>query len=286
MGRWKTFKYASYLPAVVQFFFGALFSACTVYYFKSTSSFPAFLFIIGLACLLVGNEFLEKKYSNGQVAFTLWAVCAFMIFNFLLPVFTHQMDWIIFLTGVAAALLLSVLIKNFSGGQKSMLPVYGVYAVLIVLYFTNIIPPVPLSRKDMGIYHSVKRVEKQYVCTMQKPAWYEFYRKGELTYQYVPGDTVFCYSSIFAPTRLQKKIYHEWFFKHPQKGYIGSGRFGYNLTGGRAEGYRGFTYKKNIRFGRWKVALKTEEGKTVGVVYFTIVPADTMVQRLFVEKKL
>ena len=52
----------------VQFLFGGLFSALVVCYFKSSGSLASFLLVIALACMLVGNEFLQKKYESFGVS--------------------------------------------------------------------------------------------------------------------------------------------------------------------------------------------------------------------------
>lgn len=265
------FKFSKYLPAAAQFFFGGMLSATTVYYFKSTSSFPAFLFLLFLACLLVGNEFLEKKYSNAQISFLLWSICAAMILSFVLPVLFCRMDAWIFLLAIASASILCLTIKSISITKVSLIPTIGIYSLLILLYFTNIIPPVPISTKQLGIYHSVYKNGNQYICSLEKPRWYSLHKKSEKKFRYSPGDTLFCFGSVFAPTQLKKKIYHHWYYMNPQKGKFEEvAKIGYRVTGGRDEGYRGYTYIRNIREGRWKVLLKTDDGKTIGTQSFKV----------------
>ncbi|NLG17070.1 MAG: DUF2914 domain-containing protein [Fibrobacter sp.] len=275
ISRKVNFRFAKYLPSAAQFFFGGMFSACTVYYFKSTSSLLTFLFLLCLAATLVCNEFLEKKYSNAQVTFTFWSVCAAMILNFLLPVLTGLMSPWIFLAAIATAFLLCFAISRIALSKVSLKPVALIYSALILFYFLNVIPPVPLSQKKMAIFRSVSHSGNEYVCTMEKPRWFEPFKSGESVFKYSPQDTVFCFSSVFAPTRLKKEIYHHWYYKDPESGkWSEATRIGYRLTGGRDQGYRGYTYKKNIGPGSWKVMLKTKEGKTVGIRSFKVVSHD------------
>ena len=44
----------------------------------------------------------------------------------------------------------------------------------------------------------------------------------------------------------------------------------YRLTGGRDGGYRGYTFKKNVQSGDWRINIKTEDGLLLGRVDFTI----------------
>jgi hypothetical protein len=277
ISRRVVFKFSEYLPAAAQFFFGGLFSACTVYYFKSTSTVASFVFIIGLACLLVGNEFLEKKYSSAQIAFTFWGICAAMILNFLVPVILHMMGTWVFLLSIIFAFLLVMCIKKLSASTDlSLKPVAILYIGLIVLFFLNVIPPVPLSKKQISIYRSVQHSNDDYICAMEKPQWYEPLKRGESTFRYLPGDTMFCYCSIFAPSKLQKKIYHHWYYKASSGSrFIEKTKSGYFLSGGRDNGYRGYTFKTNILPGKWKVLVKTTEGKTIGEISFNVVAADS-----------
>jgi hypothetical protein len=276
LSRKMTFRFSKYLPSAAQFFFGGMFSACTVYYFKSTSSLLTFLFLLCLAGILVCNEFLEKKYSNAQVAFTFWSICTVMILNFLIPVLTGIMNSWIFLLTITTALLLCFTVTRIALSKISLKPVISVYSILVLFYFLNVIPPVPLSLKKMAVFRSVNRSGNEYICKIEKPRWYEPFKSGEKVYKYAPGDTVFCFTSVFAPTRLKKEIYHHWYYKDPSNGkWKETTKIGYKLTGGRDQGYRGFTYKRNTPPGSWKVVLKTKEGKTVGIIPFKVVSRDT-----------
>jgi hypothetical protein len=277
IGRKVTFKFSEYLPMVVQFFFGGLFSSFVVYYFKSASSVPSLLFMLFLLVLLVGNEFIEKKLHDVTLSATLFVVACFMYLNSILPVFLKHMNAFIFLLAVALSYGIFILVKKISRSDSlDTRPVIGTFALLILFYFLNIIPPVPLSKKEMGIYRSVSRSENVYQCSFQKPPWYNFIKKSEKEFRYAQGDTAFCFSSIFAPTKLRKKIYHHWYHKNPKTGkYSQTDKMGYRLTGGRKEGYRGYTFKKNIQPGEWKVMLKTSDRKTLGITKFEIIPRDT-----------
>lgn len=112
---------------------------------------------------------------------------------------------------------------------------------------------------------------------MEKAKWHEFFKKSDKRINYTPGDTIFCFSSVFAPTMLKKKIYHHWYFKNKKSGkYEQTAKIGYYLTGGRNDGYRGYTFIRNIKPGKWKVKLKTDDGKTIGIESFNVVFNDKM----------
>ena len=45
---------------------------------------------------------------------------------------------------------------------------------------------------------------------------------------------------------------------------------GYDITGGRDGGFRGYTYKTNVTQGEWEVQVLTEEEQVLGVIGFHI----------------
>ncbi len=98
-----------------------------------------------------------------------------------------------------------------------------------------------------------------------------FWKKSDKPFRYAEGDTVFCFTAIFAPTKLTKTTYHHWqrFFPNRQS-WVTTDRLGYQMTGGRGEGYRGYTYKRQVSAGKWRVDVETEEGLLLGRIKFKI----------------
>ena len=41
-------------------------------------------------------------------------------------------------------------------------------------------------------------------------------------------------------------------------------KLGFKITGGREGGYRGYTYKRHMQPGEWKIDVKTKEGLVLG----------------------
>ena len=77
---------------------------------------------------------------------------------------------------------------------------------------------------------------------------------------------------MFAPTNLTKKIYHEWqIYSDNKSEWLTSDKRGYELIGGREGGYRGYTMKKNIRPGEWRVNIITEDDLLLGTINFDII---------------
>ncbi len=274
INRGVKFKFDHLMPLAVQFLFGGILSPFTVYYFKSTANFYALLFTGLIVALLVVNEFFEAHYGGNRLTFIMLSVCYFLYFTFLVPVVVRHMNGWVFLLTIIIALAASYgMIRILGDNIDRLIPVGGIYTVSLLLYTANVIPPVPLATKQIGIYRSVEKIDNQYHCRLARPPWYAFNRSSETNFAYNEGDTVYCFTAIFAPTFLRKEVAHHWLW-HNGNNWVTTNAITYSITGGRDAGYRGYTYKTVLSPGKWKVQLKTDEGKTLGSIRFDIVPGD------------
>ena len=104
---------------------------------------------------------------------------------------------------------------------------------------------------------------------------------SDTPFHYAEGDTVFAFAAVFAPTRLRKKIYHRWrVYDEAQQAWVSTDRIGYEVEGGRYRGFRGYTYKRHVRPGAWRVDVETEAGGIIGRIRFDVVPVRAPVTRL------
>ncbi len=278
-------KYSHWFPTGIQFFLGGLFSVYVVFYFKSSSFTKASLFLILLILLLVANEFLAKKLTNTYLLFSLYFLAVFSFFIFFIPVITGIMNVFTFILGSLIGLALPVIIiyylhkkSLFESPQqfrKHLGLIGGIFIALNIFYSLNWIPPVPLAMKYAGIYHHAGKnhTENTYTLKYEKPAWYQFFKNDDTRFYYQEGDSAFCFASVFAPTRLTKKIAHEWQYYSEERGeWLVTDRMLYRLTGGRDGGYRGYTFKKNLQIGQWRVDIITEDNLILGRIKFKVVP--------------
>ena len=277
-------KYREYYPLGIQFFLGGLFSSYVVFYFHSASLTRDWIFLGILVILLVANEFLEKRLTNRYLQISLYSLVTLSFFIFFLPVLIHQMGMGIFFLSLFLSLalmgaILAILFRKWkiislSEFKRLSLLVVSIYFLVIVFYLGNLIPPVPLSLKSGGIYHHVHREGDTYVLRFPRPAWYQFFKQSENPFRYSPGDTVFCFTAIFAPTRLHTRIRHLWQRYDPeQDAWITTDYLGFEILGGREGGYRGYTFKRHVQPGKWRVQVVTTEKKILGRINFRISPA-------------
>jgi hypothetical protein len=266
-------------PWAMQFCFGGLFSSFVIFYFKSASWTRSQFFFLILICLWVGNEFLKDRMHNPKLLAILYCFCHFSFLAFFLPVVLAKVNaWIFVLAGLIS---LAISLFVFSIGLKtepgkwlrSVKPVapWIVATVLIInlLYFANLIPPVPLVLKYSGIYHEVFRTGNGFSAKYVPPSLWHFWRKWDDPFYWSKGETVYCFTSIFAPRGFRLPIYHVWSRK-TDKGWMQTNRIPFQIAGGRENGYRGFTNKSVITPGEWRVEVTTERGQILGQIDFTV----------------
>lgn len=284
----KTFlaKLEPYLPLAIQFFFGGLSSAYVVYFSRSVSLSKTATFFVILVVLLFANEVLKKRISNKYLQFSVYFFISFTFFTFMIPVFIKQMNTSIFIVSglvslVSTTLLITLIYVTSPSTRAEIKPwkisalIFLIYATINTLYFFKLIPPVPLALDTGLVAHNVELVDDQYVVTYEAEEWYIFWRKHKLKFTHSPSDPIYIFSSIFAPTDLKVSVYHRWkWYNDKLKRWEKLEDIGFKITGGRDNGFRGYSYKSNVWPGTWKVEVITADELVMGVIDFDIVKDD------------
>lgn len=276
-----------FMLLILQFCFGGLASNLLVLYGRSGTLAGSAVFLAMLVALIFGNEYLRSRYAvlKFNIAvyyFLLLSYCVIAVPTFI----THSVSAWSFLVsglvslGVIAVFLAALFFSVFKGRDVESLRVVGGIVALIfisfnVLYFINVIPPVPLSLKSIGVYHSVlKRQDGGYVILYEKAPWWEFWRDSASTYRTAGAGAggAFCFSSVFAPTDLKTPVYHKWDRYDTEAGeWRTQSRISFPISGGRDGGYRGYSAVSTLRPGKWRCSVETAGGALIGRVGFTVV---------------
>lgn len=269
-------------PLLMQYAFGGLLSGMLIFYGRSGSLSDSWLFILIIIGVMVGNETIKDRVQRLVYNLVIFFVGLFSYSVLIVPVVLGKMGaWIFLLSGILALLVmygflrfLERIVPNFVRLQKRMIVfIIGlIYVGFNLLYFTNVIPPIPLSMKHVGIYHNVIRAEDgSYTLMYEKPKWWQWYRSSDKEFHSEPGDNIYCYASVFAPSRLAVQIFHRWEYYDEVMGeWRMHGRFSYAIKGGRDDGYRGYTLISNFRDGTWRCTVETERGQVIGREEFEI----------------
>lgn len=276
-GSWKNF----WLFNVMQFSFGALLGASFIFYFRSATLAISWPFLAILLAAILANEYFQKRYARltFQISFLYLSVFIFAIF--LLPVVLHSIGPFIFiLSGVVSLLFVwgfMNVLRMFAKEKfkQSLMPIWQsvtvIFLTLNILYFTNLIPPIPLSLKDAGIYHAISRdAEGNYLVTEEKKGWGRFFTLGE-NIHWVPGTPLYAYTAVFSPGSLNTQVVHEWQYKDEAGKWVTATRIPLYLSGGRSDGFRIFSVKYNLTPGEWRINVATPRGQVLGRINFEIV---------------
>lgn len=256
---------------LLQFFFGGLFSALFIFYFKSSSHLLATLWAFGLGALLVANEFLEDRYRRFTLTWVLFGLCAMLLLNFVVPHVVGSISAVWFVLSTLAGAGLAHWLHLKTPGQPGRIkPMWAVAAGLLIAYAADVIPPVPLVKRDIAVGHDLTRSGGNYVLRQEKTPWWVFWRRASDEFHLKPGERLYCLSAVFAPSGLDTRLYHRWSHYDNARGWTATPRIGFALSGGRQGGYRGYTWKQNLAPGEWKVAVETEDGRTVTVHRFEL----------------
>lgn len=274
-----------FMPIVVQFGFGGLFSAFVIFYTVSGIIAQSWLFLLALSVLLIGNERFRKHYQYLTFQLSIFFIVLFSYTILALPLITKQIGTIMFLLSGAASLillglfllLLSRVTPLIRQHYRSVgISVGAIYLVFNILYFANIIPPIPLSLKESGVYHAVTReTNGAYRVTFESPPWYAFLRETNSIYHWHEREPIYFFSSIFAPTELNTTIFHRWFYYDTlKKEWTSRGDVSIPIIGGRGGGYRGYSFITSGSPGKWRVEVVTAQGQILGRETFTVVEAE------------
>lgn len=266
-------------PLILQYSFGALLSGFFVFYWSSGSFSASWPFILIIMFLMVSNDLLKKYYLRTTVQISVYFFIIFSWAVLVLPYLLSSISAAIFVLGGALSVFLiyfylRLLVPRVPKLAKKKKLIAVIIAVIFggmnYMYFANVIPPIPLSMREAGVYHFVGWENSGYrVLAEHQP----FFRKVFSGWRiHLAGSgRVYAFSSIFAPSRLETEIVHRWqYYDENTKKWITTDRLGYPIRGGRDEGYRGYSFKSNVFPGRWRVDMETERGQVVGRLNFRI----------------
>ena len=278
-------KWIDRLTWLVQFCFGNLYSALVICYFKSSGSIVSFVIVLILASLLVGNEFLKEKYENLGICLAFFCLLGTMFFNFLIPHLAHSMGsfWFFLSTllsvGICCLLWLKSSFKfpqnetsSVSINKRFLIAPITISLVLSIAYLANWIPPVPLVLKQQIVCKNFDR--ETYSCDADKlDFWQKIGFKGATIHK-DEGDEIYFMSSVYAPAELKAPVEFRWYYKEPPSNKfkltdkITSSRM--VIQGGRDQGYRSYSKKKNIPAGTYRVETAYKDGAVIGSTTFKV----------------
>jgi hypothetical protein len=268
----------TYQNDIVHFILGALLNAFVIFYFKSGSLINTFLLVVALSLLLVINEISYFKRKGPTLKVVLFTISLASFFIYLLPVLIGRIGGWIFMASqlcTTASIIFLGLVLLLLGVARSriraklLVPAASVIIIFTFLYAARIIPPVPLSLKQIGIYHKIEKTAEGFVLFKLTPPW-KFWTQGDQDFVARQGDRIYLFSRIFAPGGFKGRLFYNFQIKDRDGRWRNTDKIPMTIVGGRDKGFRGYAYKENYQDGVWRALVETVEGREVGRIGFKV----------------
>ena len=275
---------------ITQFSFGNLASGLLILYNVSATISGNWIFLLLLGGFLIGNEVFQNRYDRLRFNTTVFYLLLLAYTSLAVPVLLRSIvTWVFFISGLISLVVIGLFLfllrysapRTFEVNKTALIRgILGVLVFFNVFYFFNLIPPVPLAAREVGIFHSVERLSSDttsghlYRVSYEKGKWYQFWKKSDtLMHVGTPGDA-YCFSAVFAPSRLSTSLFHHWErYNEITEKWESASRVEFRILGGRDGGYRWYS-EKTVSPGQWRCSVETERGSLLGRTEVTVVPGE------------
>jgi hypothetical protein len=157
--------------------------------------------------------------------------------------------------------------------------ILGIFLGVNLLYFSNLIPPIPLSLKDSGVFYKIEKTPHGiYIGEYEELGWQSYFVMYD-NFHINRDTTIYAYSAVFSPTSLNTTIVHNWqYYNESLKKWIDYDRVELPLIGGRDGGFRTYSSKTDLVGGKWRVNVENILGQLIGRIRFNLVEDYTPVE--------
>ena len=273
------------LVTATQFALGALLSGFCVFYIRSASLGSSWPFLLFMAAIFIGNEYFREYTSRLVFAALIFFFSLYSYAILLVPMVVARIGPVSFLiSGALAVVVFFAYVRllawlGHNRYREARRQIAGgmlvITALLNLFYFTRVFPPLPLVLSDAGVYHSVKKLGSEYqvVSEPEPPRWRALFGTFPVLH-IAPGEKLYLYSAVFAPYRLTTNIQHRWEWRDPKTGdWMLQQTTAFTIRGGRDDGYRAYSSHSAPKAGEWRVNIVTRDGRAIGRVRFSVLPA-------------
>jgi hypothetical protein len=284
MGSWvpggRTARWWKYNLEALHFIYGGLLSAYVVLYFRSsTAAWPA-VFLALLVGIMVVNEVPRVRSTGYRLRLGLYGFCVLSFLIYFIPIVLGRIDAWVFLMSLLSSAVVVWLVAGWlippdaarmTARMRLFAPAAGMFLFVGALYVLDLIPPVPLSVQFQGIYHDVRREGGGYTLVYEERLDWRPWRRDSRPFERRDGDRLHYFARVFAPSGFSHRVVIRWDLYDPeQRAWTTTDRIPLDVTGGRAEGFRGTAVKANFTPGRWRVTAETEDGRAISTLSFRV----------------
>ena len=274
---------------VLHFLLGGLLSSYFILFYKSASLANSVILIFILCILLVANEFPKFQALGRFLRLSLFCICTICYFSCLLPTLWNHLGWSTFLASTFLSLscmayftyILHRSIPTFWSLHKLrvLVPVLSIHLLFVLAYVFKVIPPVPLSVQQIGIYHHVEKKEGKYYLTHYKSPW-RFWERGDQQFYAEEGEAIYCFIRVFSPANFGDKLMLRWLHKNKSGEWVTWDKIPIAVRGGRKKGFRGYAYKRNYQEGQWQIRVESSDEREISRIYLNVMPEEDRANRV------
>jgi hypothetical protein len=274
-----TARFVPWITYILQFTFGGLFSAFLIFYSRSASLAASWPFLALLLFVFLGTEIFKRHHSRLVFQLTIFFFGIFSFCVFSVPIAIGTIGPLVFiLSGVVSLVVFSmfVFLLRLTGRMRIrarmgsiVLSTAVVFVTINFLYFSGILPPIPLALKEIGIYHSVTHTDATYLLSRENRTWYQSFSQPVV--HITEGAPLYAFAAVFAPVSLKTEVVHRWQYYDAGSGvWKDSTVVRFPMIGGRDQGFRGFSLKYDATEGLWRVSIETPNGQLIGRTAFSV----------------
>ena len=267
-------------PLILQYTFGALLSGFLIFYWFSSTFTASWPFILIIVALILSNDLLKRYYLWLYVQVGVYFFITFSLGVLILPFIFKSVSVAVFLAGGILSLfiialylyLLSRYLPRVKESATRFMVIVGIIFIgMNSLYFTNIIPPIPLTLWEAELAHSVERISGDYLLEIEDTKISDLFWLQDRI-RVTDGGRAFFFSSVFAPAWLGTDIVHHWQYYDDAVGqWRTRTKVAFPIVGGREEGYRGYSFINDPQPGRWRVLVENSRGQVIGKDNFRVI---------------
>lgn len=252
---------------LLQFFFGGIFSALFILYFKSSGHLGTWLMAAFLGALLVANEFAGNRYGRRfTLTWALFALNAILLFNFALPHALGSLDPLWFYASTAAGVILTHSLRWLAPGRPGRIwPAWCLAGALMLAFRLDMIAPVPLVKRQLAVGQDFVQANGRYAVQVERAAWWQWWRDQASIVHVPEGGRLYGLSAVFAPLGVTAPLEHRWEVRDAN-GWRLVYRRPFQTTGGRDRGFRGYSWVLNPLPGDWRFIVATQDGRTIDIL--------------------
>jgi len=268
-----------YCPLIIQFMFGVLLRFSLIFYWFYGAFSVSWPLLAIIVILMVVHDRFRHYFDKPIVQLSVYFFVTLSFFSVTFPfVFNSSSVWPFIAALVVSiglfALYLYYLSRAADVIHRKMYPIILCVGIITIvmngMYFGNITPPIPLALRDAGVYHGISFNNAHYTVLGEKQSLLDALLQRPVLHLQ-PSERAFLYTAIFAPSDLTTTIIDRWqYYDTSTKDWVTMATPALTITGGRQDGYKGFTWFANPKPGKWRVSVENKRGQVLGKIVFTV----------------